>query len=62
MNGYKDIVELLLKREDVAPGTLDNEGQTPYTQAAYRGHVEVIGMLQECSRVSYDSEMTERAN
>jgi ankyrin repeat protein len=45
-HGHKDIVELLLKRDDVDPNSKDNFGRTPLQMAAMFGHNAIVKLLK----------------
>jgi len=46
---------MLLGREEVAPGTEDKNGRTPFSWAAGRGHIRVVEMLLEQEEVTPDT-------
>ena len=46
-NGHKDVVQILLAKSDISPGSNDKNGQTPLAWAARNGHEVIAGLLPE---------------
>jgi ankyrin repeat protein len=55
MEGNKEIVKLLVEREDVEADSRDNDGRTPLMLAAQVGHEGIVKLLVEREDVEADS-------
>ncbi|RYP86623.1 hypothetical protein DL769_000691 [Monosporascus sp. CRB-8-3] len=55
MNGYEDIVKLLLETNKVNADFESDEGLTPLSHAAASGHENIVKLLLEMAKVNADS-------
>lgn len=53
--GHKDVVRLILAKEDVDIDTKNEWGRTPFSWAAHNGHNEIIEMLLATGKVELNS-------
>ena len=55
-NGHDNVVQFLLKQENISPDAPDKLGRTPLSRAASSGHEEVVKLLLDQGDVDPDSQ------
>ncbi|KAJ5885029.1 hypothetical protein N7495_009539 [Penicillium taxi] len=53
--GHKDVVRLILAKEDVSIDTKNEWGRTPFSWAAHNGHSEIVEMLLATEKIEVNS-------
>jgi ankyrin repeat protein len=53
--GHKDVVRLLLAKENVNIDTRNEWGRTPFSWAAHNGHIEIVEMLLATGKIELNS-------